>query len=190
MKAILCAALAAATLAVSAHANTPGGTRHLLEKYASVGRWHVFIDPTVASGCSVEQMFRFGDAFRLGLDMRGTSGGYYLLFGNSNWRSIKYGKSYEVEVQCGQRSPWIGVATGYADVDSEPTGLLFLYVSDDAGSSILGDFMQEKVVSVRYQEKEILRLDLKGSHQAGMKLIECQKAANERRKDPFSAPKR
>ena len=47
------------------------------------------------------------------------------------------------------------------------------------------DFMREKFVAIDYNGSEILRLSLKDSFRAGLQLIECQKAANKEKQDPF-----
>ncbi len=47
------------------------------------------------------------------------------------------------------------------------------------------EFMQEQSIAVNYKEREILRLNLKDSFQAGLQLLECQKAMNESKQDPF-----
>ena len=163
-----------------------GSTRAETLKYSTVGPWAISIDPTLGHGCFVFAHFPEGTSLRMGFDMDSPPDRtFYVLLGNAKWRSIEYGKSYRIQVQFGDRPVRRTRSTGFSwDPPKNQTWLQVL-ANRRVGIDVLFEFMRERVVTVDYNGREILRLGLKGSYRAGSELIECQKAANDEKQDPF-----
>ena len=84
-------------------------------KYSTVGAWSIAVDPSLGNGCFVSAGFKGGTSFRLGFDMRESTGaGFYTLLGNVKWRSIEYGKNYPIKMRFGNEPAWEGNATGFS----------------------------------------------------------------------------
>src|SRR5262249_49908075 len=79
--------------------------------WKKVGNWELRIDKTVDFGCFMTASFTRGTAFRIGIDQKNLNG--YVLFGNTAWKSLEVGKTYEVAFQFDTESPWKGIASGH-----------------------------------------------------------------------------
>ena len=75
-------------------------------EYSTVGPWTISVDPSMGNGCFVIAEFADGAIFRLGFDMRDDPRGFYVIFGNAKWRSIEYGKAYQIQMRFGDESAW------------------------------------------------------------------------------------
>lgn len=153
-------------------------------RYAIREPWTIAVDPSLGNGCFAVAEFEKGEAFRLGFDMTNDPA-IYVLFGNAKWRSIEYGKKYPIEMRFGDEPVWDGNAEGFSFDPPENQPWLKLEIVKDQGHEFTLEFMKELFVSVHYNKKEILRLSLKNSYQAGLQLIECQKSAIQGEEDPF-----
>ena len=156
-------------------------------KYSTVEPWTIAVDPSMGNGCFVVAEFQGGGVFRLGFDMTGDSVNVYVLFGNAKWRSIEFGKKYPVAMRFGNEPAWDGIATGFSFEPPENQPWLSLEIAEDQGHEFALEFMKELFVSVHYNTKEILRLSLKNSYQAGLQLVKCQESAIQGEEDPFEA---
>lgn len=152
-------------------------------QYSTVGAWTVSIDTSTGGGCFVSAAYKGGSAFRLGFNMQQDT--VYSIFGDLKWKSIEYGKKYNIAMRFGSEPAWTGVATGFSfDPPQNQSWLHFVVVSEQI-KEFLTEFMEEKTVSIHYQDKEILRLKLKDSFRAGLEMLECQKAVKQDKEDPF-----
>ena len=154
-------------------------------EYSTVGPWTIAVDPSMGNGCFVLAEFEGGSVFRLGFDMTSDQGGFYLIFGDAKWRSIEYGKKYQIQIRFGDESAWEGKATGFSFDPPENQPWLTFNFSAQKGLEFAEEFMREVFVTVHYNNREILRLNLKSSYQAGLQLIKCQDSANQGKEDPF-----
>ena len=154
-------------------------------EYSTVGPWTISVDPTMGNGCFVLAEFEDGAVFRLGFDMRDDPRSFYVIFGNATWRSIEYGKTYQIQMRFGDESAWEGKATGFSFDPPENQHWLSLDFSAKNGIELVAEFMSELLVAIHYNKKEIMRLNLKRSYQAGLQLLKCQDSANQEKEDPF-----
>ena len=152
-------------------------------EYSTAGDWKINIDQTVGDGCFVLAEYERGSLFRLGMDRNQDI--IYVIWGDPDWRSIEFGKNYDLEVQFGDESAWSGTAQGFSFDPPENQPFLQLEADSDAGADFVLEFMQEQFVKVNYQGKEILHLSLEGSFQAGLQLLECQQSVDKWERDPF-----
>ena len=154
-------------------------------EYSTAGEWDIIVDRTVGDGCFVTAGYETGSVFRLGLNRDNDT--VYVIWSNPDWKSIEYGKSYDLAIEFGNESPWSGTATGFSfdPPNNQPFLHLELDVGSEATANFVLEFMQEQFVKVDYEGKEILHLSLKDSFQAGLQLFECQKSADMWSRDPF-----
>ncbi|ACI53478.1 conserved hypothetical protein [Rhizobium leguminosarum bv. trifolii WSM2304] len=158
-------------------------------QWKEVGGWSVALDPTLGNGCFVLTSFDDGTIFRLGFNYTKKESPFYILLGNSNWKSLESGKQYPVELSL-DRSKWTAQATGL-DID----GLKSLWIDfKDAG--LVEEFARKLSFRASFNGKEIVALSLKNSVKATDELLACQKAVNAavaqkpappQSKDPFEA---
>ena len=87
-------------LAPSVHGN------EMSTHYATVDSWHIRVDASLEGSCFAFATYKSGSTFRMALDMREESeeGAVFAVFGNPEWKSIEYGKSYPITVQFGSGS--------------------------------------------------------------------------------------
>ena len=158
--------------------------------YATIGPWDVRIDN---NKCFLAAVFEGGTIFRLGMDDDYV---LYTIIGNADWKSIEYGKSYDLEIQFGNESRWSGEATGYSFDQPENQPYLHLTISGDIEKKTLffTEFIQERSVEIFFNGTSISRLSLKDSFAASRKFVECQEqmkkstATPPSSTDPFSNP--
>lgn len=157
-------------------------------EFGTAGNWTIAIDTTINNSCFALATFIDGSAFRIGFDMRpGAGNPFFVILGNINWKSIEYGKEYPIDLIFGNEPPWSGNASGFSFDPPENQTWLRVGVGKDTGAEFVSEFMKQRFVAVKYSGKEILRLALKDSYKAGLKLIECQKQASQTQTttDPF-----
>ena len=155
-------------------------------KYSTVGAWTIAVDPTMGNGCFLITNFVGGASIRIGFDMRNSTAiDVYTILGSVKWRSIEYGKNYPIRIRFGNQPAWAGNATGFSFNPPQNQTWLRMAIIRKTGFDFVSDFMKERFVAVDYNRREILRLNLKDSYAAGLKLIECQKAASKVKQDPF-----
>tara|TARA_R110002126_G_scaffold12078_2_gene52866 strand:+ start:584 stop:1171 length:588 start_codon:yes stop_codon:yes gene_type:complete len=159
--------------------------------YDTVAGWKIVTDNTLNGGCFVLAEYKGGTILRVGIDNSDPeSKSVYAIFGDPEWKSIEYGKEYEVQIQFGNEEKWSGEAEGMSFDPPENQSMLWIEINnqDDAAVLFFEEFMQESTVELFYNESSIALLKLKDSYAAGLKLAECQKAADNANKDPFSQP--
>ena len=157
-------------------------------KYSTAGAWTIAVDPTIGDGrCFAVINFEGGASFRLGFDVRNSSDlALSVLLGNIKWKSIEYGKNYSIKMRFGGQLAWEGKAVGFSfDPPNNQTWLRLTITHQKISSNFMKEFMRENFLSLDYKEKEILRLSLKDSFQAGLQLLECQKEVRREKQDPF-----
>lgn len=155
--------------------------------WKNVKGWDVRVDPTLGNGCFTYQYYEGETFLRLGIDK--LSGGFYIMIGNPDWKSVEAGKQYSLKIQFGKRSPWNGTAVG---VDLGDITVLSLRINENESmGSFFNEFMEELYIDFWFNEKSIAKLSLKGSYKAGLELLKCQKTLNEinDKKSPFRNPK-
>lgn len=137
--------------------------------------WTIKVDRTTDNGCFMFASYEGGSILRAQFDMN--DGTFDFFIGNSDWRSIEYGKSYDTSLQFGSRKPWKGEAEGYW-FGSETPALLFSLSFGDEGSAVtfIEEFMETTSLRVRYEGKQIANLSLKGTYAAMQEMFSCQQA--------------
>ena len=150
--------------------------------WSSVGGWTIHVDRTLDFGCFAMASYELGSALRFGWNpIREVA---YLILGDPSWKSLEVGKSYEIEIQFDNLTPWEGTATGV-----EMGQMVFLWVDIDDANFIV-EMAQRHALKIFYQNDEILRLSLQDSYRALQEMIECQETVNSAfeeyyRDDPF-----
>jgi hypothetical protein len=160
-----------------------------MPEYANVDGWSVRVDESLNNGCFVATLYEGDTLLRIGFDRENNN--FYALFGDPLWKSIEYGKKYNVEIKFGNESKWTAIARGMSFEPPQNEHYLWVNVGEDSDQIgiFLDEFMRETSVKLFYNEEIISHLKLKGSYAAGMKLLECQKLMNNQaEKDPFSTP--
>lgn len=134
-----------------------------------VGGWKLGIDHTLGDGCFIYAEYEGGEKFRIGFQVDGEIEGYGMI-GNHAWKSLEKGKDYRISIQFDDEDPW------YADATAEIFGgqglpILFFTFGD---FDFLEEFMRKHEFRVRYKDRQIAHLTLRGSHAAGTSMIACQ----------------
>ena len=135
-------------------------------RWGKVAGWDILIDTTLGNGCFIFTIYDGGTALRLGFDP--DEGDAYLMVGNQKWASIEHGKDYDIEIRMDRDAPWEATATG-VDFD----GLPLLMASTDQPNFLI-DFMKKNTLEVRYLNKSIATLSLKGTFAAVGEMLKCQ----------------
>lgn len=151
--------------------------------YEEVGGWQIHVDTTIDNSCFAMAAYEGNSVFRIGFNV--TLQNMYVLVGDPSWKSIEAGKSYDVGIEFGDEGKWNAEATGFSFDGETNQPYLWINVGIDNADDFLDEFMREKYVAIYYQGKDILSLKLKGSFQAGSKLLECQRNINSIQNDPF-----
>ena len=91
-----------------------------------------------------------------------------------------------MELSFGDESPWSGKASGFSFDPPVNQPWLYWEVQTSSSEAFLEELMQELFVVVRYDGKEIMRHNLRGSYLSVMKLLECQSSLGTHKGDPFN----
>jgi hypothetical protein len=158
-------------------------------EYATVGPWSIRVDSSLGYGCFLMAEFEGGSLLRLGFDNSNDT--IYVLIGDMKWKSIEYGKKYNVEIQFGDETKWTGNAKGFSFDPPNNEPWLWISISIDSDLAILffQEFMQEQGINLFYKNSSISHLSLSDSYKAGLKLLECQETMNTIDEDPFDESK-
>lgn len=147
-----------------------------------LGDWTIGIDNTMQYGC-----FRYGEwnnktVFRVGVDRR-TSNGYYLLFSNPDWKSLKIGQKYNLQFQFDTHSPWNGPTTVIDLGDN--TAFLYATFND---TQFWNEFSTAAELDITRDGKPVTQMKLPGAKAAFDELVVCQRAQDSqaRTRDPFA----
>jgi len=157
------AMLAASTLGAFAQDTIPWDV-------PEVRGWTIAIDTTLGGGCFMYTIFDGNASARIGFDL--TAANIYLLLADMDWTSIAADKSYDIELQMGNRQGWTASATG-GRMGDVPT----LMVSS-TDSAFMEEFASQSSIKVWYKKNEIMHLSLKGSMAALNEVLKCQDAVN------------
>jgi len=151
--------------------------------WKTVGGWQIRVDTSLGDGCFTYQIYEGNTVFRIGINK--VAGGVYVIFGDTEWKSLEAGKKYPVKLYFGDETPWSGDAT--AIEFSGLPALMLQNSSQDPAANLLKEFMYETAVKIEFKNKTIANLSLKGTYKAGVELLKCQKVFNEAedKADPF-----
>lgn len=149
--------------------------------------WVVAVDQTVGYGCFALASYEGGTVLRIGLAPESDVPAYIML-GDEDWKSLEYGKEYELTIQFDTLDPWTGTATGVSFGSDE---FVFLMISFDNSDLVL-EFMKRHQMSVKYQNNNIATLSLAGSYRAFVEVLACQDqmmsaGQPQQRVDPFDS---
>lgn len=158
------AAAAAAILAAM-----PAFAQDELQPYAETANWSIAIDPSLNNGCLMISEFEDSSIVRIGLDM--TTGKGYILSANPSWGDIVEGQAYPVSVVVDDKT-FDGTATGYP-IDGLPGANV-----DFDNPDFMAELVTAETLSLMHDGHEVMGLDVTGSADAVVKLIECQDAQN------------
>ncbi len=161
MKTLVMAAVVAGTVAL------PALAQDTLQDYAEAGGWSIAIDPTLNNGCLMMSAFEDNSVVRIGFDMTADSG--YILSANPDWNDIEQGTTYPITITLGDKS-FDGEATG-TSIDGLPAADI-LFDSTDFFTAL----MEAPSLSLSHGESEVMNIDITGSAEAVVKMIECQDA--------------
>ena len=148
--------------------------------WKEVDPWTVYVDPSLDQGCFLVASFQRDTVLRVGVNR--SSGGYYVVFGNPAWQSLKTGQSYAVQFRFGSYSPWdvptIGVNMG---------GTVFLKSTFNDGN-FWKEFASSATLDISRNNQTVTQLTLTGARQAFDELVNCQKYEDTHKhpKDPFA----
>ena len=151
--------------------------------WKKVGPWQVRVDKTLNYGCFIFAAYKQGAVLRLGFDLVNNHG--YMMIGENDWRSIQVGKDYELQIQFDNSEKWDAPASGFRFPDAKPGEWTFLYIKigkSEEFVDFVSEFGRKHEMIVFYKNREILRVTLKGSFQALMEVLRCQKAIRDANK--------
>lgn len=160
MKTVSFLTMAAALLAAPALAQD-------LVDYGEAAGWSIAVDPTLNNGCLMMSEFDDGSVVRIGMDM--TTGNGYILSANPAWGDIVEGQAYPVQIALDGTS-FDGEATGFM-IDGLP-GADILFDNPD----FLAGLVEAQSLTLSHAGNEVMSLDVAGSAEAVVKVIECQDA--------------
>jgi hypothetical protein len=135
--------------------------------WKTVGEWEIRIDSTLGNGCFMTASYVHGDALRLGFNRKDRYG--YMMFGNSDWKSLTPENSYPLVIQFGSNTPWNATARVVMMSEDAPF-LAFTFSSPN----LLQEFADSDGIRITYQGKQVSNLALTGSKAAVAELVNCQ----------------
>lgn len=150
--------------------------------WRQVGNWTIAVDSSMQNGCFMFGSWNNGTVFRVGVDRR-SKDGYYLLFSNPDWTSLKKGQTYDLQFQFDSRSPWTG-PTSVIDLGDNAD---FLYATFD-DPSFWNEFSNSAELDISRDGKSVTQMMLPGAKVAFDELATCQRAQDSqaRTRDPFA----
>lgn len=154
--------------ALASCAAWPALAQDQLEDYAEAAGWSIAIDPSLKNGCLMMSEFEDNSVVRIGFDMSGEGGGY-VLSANPGWDDIEDGKTYPITIKLDDAT-FNGEATG-TSIDGLPAADI-LFDSPDFFPAL----MEAQSLSLSHGENEVMLIDIAGSTEAVVKMIECQDA--------------
>ncbi|OYU30888.1 MAG: hypothetical protein CFE39_11100 [Comamonadaceae bacterium PBBC2] len=154
-------------VALATCAAVPAFAQGQLEDYAEAAGWSIAIDPSLNNGCLMMSEFEDNSVVRIGFDM--TTGGGYVLSANPGWDDIEEGKTYPISILLDDK-PFNGEATG-TSIDGLPAADI-LFDTPDFFPAMMG----ASSLSLSHGENEVMLIDITGSTDAVVKMIECQDA--------------
>ena len=139
--------------------------------WKSVSGWDISFYSS-DQGCSAYTVFEGGLTFYLGL-ATDTDGIYLsILMTNPDWQSIGDGKTYNVAVQFGRRSPWNLDMIGHSTTSGR--SLTFLHDANARDAQrFVSEFMRADRMSWTYGGQSLGILSLRGSSRAFQETMAC-----------------
>ena len=118
---------------------------------------------------------------RIGVD-RSSNTGYYFLFGNPDWTSLKDAEKFSLSLRMGDNSPWDAPASVVSLGGSK---FLRVILGD---SRFWNEFTTSSSLKITKDGTAVAALNLPGSAAAFNELAACQKFADQqiRAADPFA----
>ena len=149
--------------------------------WKKVGAWDIRVDNSIENSCFAYVSWEPNIFLRIGFDMRERD--FYFYLGSDDWKSLEYGKEYELKIEFGSKTPWTVAATGKFVGEGE---VVFLYASS-TDTEFLDQFKKQRNMRISYLGKQIANVDLKKSYAAFTEVINCQNAMMESASsnDPF-----
>ena len=137
--------------------------------WKNVEGWDVRVDNTLGYGCFLMTGYEGGTFLRIGFDPSKNYSGYILL-GDKDWNSLEVDKDYPLSLKFDQETPWNATARGVRFGSGKVTFLHFIFDEGD----LLKEFARKHQLEVRYKDRAIARLKLKGSAAATKAMVQCQ----------------
>jgi len=152
-------------------------------EYDTIGNWIIRVDTTLSFRCFAFATYGGDNTFlRFGANSGGED--FYFTVGDTRWRSIEEGTSYPIEIELDDYGPWNADAIG---VDFN--GINALWVSS-VDQQFLMELAKAEGLAVRYNDSDILNLNLMGSAKALSRLADCERdvdsVLSETGLDPFA----
>ncbi len=147
-------------------------------KWKSVGSWDVMVDRTLGYGCFMIATWEGGTAVRIGFDKRSDKK-YYIIFGNKQWKSLRLGDIYNINIKFGSEEPWDIKGTA-RDINGMPG-----FFVDFSEEQFWRELDRNNSVEMSYNGKNIANLTLQDSQDAHRELYKCQAAQPIINEDPF-----
>lgn len=149
--------------------------------WGQVADWTIAIDNTLSNGCFMFGQWNNGTVFRVGVDRR--ANGYYILFSNPDWKSLKLGEKYDLQFKFDSNSPWTG-PTSVIDMGDNSH---FLYATF-ADSAFWTEFTNSGELDITRDGKVVTEMKLPAAKAAFNELVTCQRAQDSkaRSSDPFA----
>lgn len=131
--------------------------------------WDVRVDHTLGPSCFLVALYKSGTAVRIGLDQINSQ--IYLLLGNDAWAWVVSGQRYDLTFQFNAGQSWATTATAIR-VSGDSIALSTSFST----TQFLSEFVAGKYLAVSYSGRPFAALDLRGTSEAGIELMACQKA--------------
>ncbi|MGC1506419.1 MAG: hypothetical protein WA782_20060 [Sulfitobacter sp.] len=152
-----------------------------------VNGWEILVDRTIGNGCFMYTKYEKGTYLRM--QFNPTSGDAEFIIGDTKWRSLEKGKLYPMSVQFGNLGPWTGNGRGFFFGEGAPSLILSIPFKEDRASNFIDEFMKMTSVKVKYEDRQIAHLSLRGTYGAMEEVFSCQRAmfSTSDGGDPFSS---
>lgn len=136
--------------------------------WKTIGRWAVSIDTSLGNGCYAIATWTGGTVLRIGLNPENDN--FYLMIGNSDWRSLKPDSIYEVHLQFDDLKPWS--IDAYA-LQFLPGDIVYLQ-AQSSNFEFIEEFMNQARMTLYYAGSKVETLKLRGSQAAFEEIQSCQ----------------
>lgn len=154
--------------------------------WKTVGDWDVFIDRSNNNTCYITALYESDITLRMGTsDTEGADS--YMLLSSKDWKSLTPREQYELRVEFDAMGPWT-VSTTARGIG----GNIALQLDHDE-IKFWEEFIAANAMRIWFEEKLVAALNLKGSSNAVVAMLQCRKEQRERiqrasqnkQKDPF-----
>lgn len=140
--------------------------------------WTVVIDRTIDNSCFI--ISGFEDELLLRFQFNAVQKNVQFIAANVNWKSLKSGQDYDMEVAFGNQDSWASTAKGYRWNDILPSLVMSVPVANQQASNFMKEFTAMENVRISHEGSEIANVSLAGASEAVASMLDCQAAmANE-----------